>query len=579
MAKLAKQFSLNFCDISNLSPDTYTYISENSSCSTSWIDHILSSDEDMLSEIEVLYGDTFSDHIPIKFKLRMPANCQVSPVRLPPKSQDPLVAWSKATNVNINNYSFVLDTLVGDFLNDAIICHDEKCENISHKKNIENLYEILKKCILEASDSALPSISKNGNFKIVPGWNDNCKDLYHQAKDHFLLWNSLGKIRCGIIFEAMKDSRAAFKRALNYCKANELQIRKQKIVESHNHGEKSLFWKNVRAFTPKSNSWIIDGTSDPKEITDIFNEKYKNILDNKDCHSNDGTSYCNRAPNNNDHLCNIYFCENPLKDAIDKLNTGLGFDGIHSNHLKLAGPVFKNLLSRFYSACLRHCYLPHDMIMGVIKPTLKGTACKTKSESFRPVMNSSIFMKILEYCLMPTLKQLLSIDPLQFGFQTGSNCDYAIALLKETVLNYKNEATNVHAAALDLSKAYDRVNHDLLLRKLCKAGVPKNILKILQYLFSNTYDCVKINGMLGQPFKVRNGVRQGGCLSSLLFAFYINEVLVSIKNMKMGCRLNFEQVNIIAFADDLVILSSSLNNLRIMLENTYMLFFRNISFN
>ena len=125
--------------------------------------------------------------------------------------------------------------------------------------------------------------------------------------------------------------------------------------------------------------------------------------------------------------------------------------------------------------------------------------------------------------------------------------------------------TNVHAAAIDLTKAYDRVNHDILINKLLNTDTPIIIVKILQYMLRNTHAYVDINGTHGESFRIKNGVRQGGCLSSLLFSYYINQVIIEIKNTKIGCKLLNESVNIIAFADDIILLSPTFSGLKKLL--------------
>ena len=135
------------------------------------------------------------------------------------------------------------------------------------------------------------------------------------------------------------------------------------------------------------------------------------------------------------------------------------FDLIHANHLQFSGPQLRALIERFFTICMLHPCVPKLMMQGVIKTVLKGNSiCKANSENYRAVMNSSIFLKMLEYCLLPTLSKKLQITPLQFGFKEGSNCDWAIAMVKETIFRYKKASTNVHCAAIDLSKAYDEIN-------------------------------------------------------------------------------------------------------------------------
>ena len=74
------------------------------------------------------------------------------------------------------------------------------------------------------------------------------------------------------------------------------------------------------------------------------------------------------------------------------------------------------------------------------------------------------------------------------------------------------------------------------------------------------------NGTRSESWLTGNGVRQGGILSPLLFGFYINDMLESISNMNVGCSLNGYKTNIIAYADDLLLMSPSLSGLQQMLN-------------
>ena len=87
--------------------------------------------------------------------------------------------------------------------------------------------------------------------------------------------------------------------------------------------------------------------------------------------------------------------------------------------------------------------------------------------------------------------------PLQFGFKKGSNCDSAIAMVKETILRYKKASTIVHWAAIDLSKAYDKINYNIIINKFCKANVPEPVVIILSYMFNETYIRVLFVDYLG----------------------------------------------------------------------------------
>ena len=471
-----------------------------------------------------------------------------------------IIAWSKVDNATIKRYQNVLDEMFSTYTDAALSCKEINCNDPSHRRSIDDLFKYLKTCILDASGKCLPVISKNNGKKNIIGWNDYCRGEYEIARDHFLLWNRLGRVRSGVIFEAMKEKRANFKRALNYCRSHEQYIKKQKLVDSYRSTNKTGFWRDVRKLNSSSTTKQIDGKSDFLEITKIFSQNYKNILVDENCFSN----YSNIDLTDDMHR--IYFRDHNIDKSIKKLNTGLGFDMIHSNHLKFAGESFRRILGRFFSASLKHSYVPSEMIKGIIRPVQKPSLCKSKSSSYRPVMNSCMIMKCFEYCMLPTLSNLLKIDTAQFGFQVGSNCEYAITMVKETILYYKNRGTNVHGAAIDLTNAYDKVNHDKLITKLIKSNVPPLIIKIWQFILSNTIVAVRFGDKVGESWKIKNGLRQGGCTSALFFAFYINDVLSEIKKMSIECSLKSEKMNIVAFADDIFILSPSSKGLQTMAD-------------
>ena len=125
----------------------------------------------------------------------------------------------------------------------------------------------------------------------------------------------------------------------------------------------------------------------------------------------------------------------------------------------------------------------------------------------------------------------MKITPLQFRFSEGSNCDTAIAMGKETILRCKKVSTNVHCAAIDLSKAYDKITHKIMINKLRKANVPEPVVMILSCMFDQTYVRVLFGDYLIDELVIGNGERQGGVLPSLLFSFHINDVVESIRNI------------------------------------------------
>ena len=94
----------------------------------------------------------------------------------------------------------------------------------------------------------------------------------------------------------------------------------------------------------------------------------------------------------------------------------------------------------------------------------------------------------------------------------------------------------------DISKAFDTVNHKLLLEKLYKYGVRGNALKLMASFLSNRVQQVKFKNCLSKPFVLKDGVPQGSCLGPLLYNIYTNDIEIALRN----CNLTM-------YADDLTI--------------------------
>ena len=105
-----------------------------------------------------------------------------------------------------------------------------------------------------------------------------------------------------------------------------------------------------------------------------------------------------------------------VSDAIAKTNTGVGIDGVHSNHLNFLSVYATRFLTKILNSCILHNYLPRDMLEGYIKPSVKNSMGDiTDSNNYREKMISNNMFKLLEYCLLPLATaeiykcQLLSI--------------------------------------------------------------------------------------------------------------------------------------------------------------------------
>jgi len=190
----------------------------------------------------------------------------------------------------------------------------------------------------------------------------------------------------------------------------------------------------------------------------------------------------------------------------------------------------------------------------------------TDTSNYRAIALSTSLSKLYETVLLTRVERYLSTNEAQFGFKKGHSTTQATFVLKETVHHYLSKGSPVYACFLDATKAFDRVCHSKLFEILIEKGMPHVYVKILVQWYRTQQGSVKWDRHLSDPFNIQNGVRQGGNLSPLLFSVYIDALLDEIRNSKIGCHIGGSPMNIIAYADDLVILSPSRKGLQALLN-------------
>ena len=116
------------------------------------------------------------------------------------------------------------------------------------------------------------------------------------------------------------------------------------------------------------------------------------------------------------------------------------------------------------------------MLGGQIKPIVKNNCLgKIDSSNYRPVMSSFNLLQIFQYCLQPFLLNHLKYDNRQFGFRSKTSCVSA-------VLNSNVQNSNVHCTVVDISTAFDRIHHSILMNKLRATSFLLQIINMLEYI-------------------------------------------------------------------------------------------------
>ena len=558
--------SLECFDFSILDSSTFTFISYgNSYCK--WLDHVVGRNSDAIrvSAAKVLYDRIGSDHVPLTFTLDVEVNDDtIVHSDLNNDASPKYVNWDRLSIDEIHEIEEKALHIMGRYLEKRVVlCSRLGCRNIDHKQEIDSLIDLFVQSIRLASEFVSREKCKKNKFKVIPGWNRNVKHLHSIARREYLNWLELGKLRNSVEYKTMDESRRNFKHALNDCKLNELREISISVEEKYKNKNMKCFWKEVHSTNNKQKrSKIIDGQTDKQGIIRLFTNKFL-INENPEQRGGEDELIGRlREKWRTSYKMNLKMSVHSLKKFIQRLNAGMGHDGIHSSFLKRASEKFLENLVCLMNACYSHCYIPIETLKGDVNPTIKDQRGNcTESSNYRPVMQSSCILKIFEMHILDILEEKVVFNNRQFGFKKGTSTTDACLILKEVVHRYMKGKGKVFSAFIDLSKAFDKVDHFILGHTLLDREIPADIVVLLMHYIRNQSARVIWDGASGEYHLINEGVRQGGILSPFLFKLYIDQMISDISAMDVGCKLGFMRINILAYADDIVLIADTRENL------------------
>jgi hypothetical protein len=164
------------------------------------------------------------------------------------------------------------------------------------------------------------------------------------------------------------------------------------------------------------------------------------------------------------------------------------------------------------------------------------------------------------------LKEKIVISDYQFGFREKHSTDICSGVLKDVVSHYQLNNSYVFLTFLDMSKAFDYVNYWRMFSRLINDGVDMYLVRLLVEWYSGEKMCVHWNGVNSECFSRNNGVRQGSPLSPFLFSYYVDNMIRGISKYGKGCKYRGVWINVLAYADDIVLLSPSWSAMQELLD-------------
>ena len=354
------------------------------------------------------------------------------------------------------------------------------------------------------------------------------------------------------------------------CRESDL-ARQQRFAESVLSNRSRDFWKEVKCIRGKHSNLpsVIDNCSGAGDIAQCFADKYRDLYSSVPYNVDEIASI--RQQLNCDielqyDMSDSMIDANEVYSAIHRLNIGKadGSIGLTSDHFINANRDLSAHLSMLLTGLLFHGFLPDDLAVSTIIPIPKSrNGQMTNSDNYRGICLSSIVCKILDLVIRD--RYIDNLATTQFGFKAGRSTNMCTLLVKETISYYTNNSSSVYCCLLDATKAFDRVNYSKLFRMLIDRKMPPVVVRLLLNMYTGHHTRIMWNGCFSQYMDVKNGVKQGGILSPILFCVYLDTLILSLVNSGVGCYMGHICLSVLAYADDLVILAPSASAMRKLL--------------
>lgn len=225
-----------------------------------------------------------------------------------------------------------------------------------------------------------------------------------------------------------------------------------------------------------------------------------------------------------------------------------GIDNLKSETLKLVAQHISQPISHIFNRSVETGDFPSCLKTSIVSPIYKS-GCRDEVINYRPISLITNLSKIIEKLIKTRLNSFMQkyniLSKSQFGFREGMSTQNAVLELTNYVYGALDRSKPTLGVFIDLSKAFDTVNHSILLSTLENIGIRGNANKLLKSYLTDRKQMVRIQNEKSSEEIIQCGVPQGTVLGPILFCIYVNG-LFSIGSAG----------RIISYADDTVILYS-----------------------
>ena len=433
---------------------------------------------------------------------------------------------------------------------------------------LSKFYDIIFYCF----DKNVPKIYEVKNRKFGPVWmSRNLRKLTNRKRKCHNMYKKTGNSK-------WKEEYISLRTQIN----NEYRKEEKKYVtelESSLHNNRQYFWSQIKTNRNKNDIVIKENgelLTQKNRTVDVFKKSFENKYKKENQIMKISKQDTCAGP-----ITIPYVTNDDVLQVIRKLKpkAAPGPDQVPCYILKGCRNEFTPVLQQIFNISLQSGTFPKSWKESYIIPISKG-GDGTNKDNYRPVtiVNccSKVFEQIVHNYLAFHLKSVL--HPSQHGFIKGKSVETNLIEITDVISNALRDKSQVDVIYIDLSSAFDSVDHRILLKKLLDKGLSPCFVKWFDsYLTCRSFK-VKVNNTYSEPGFIYKGVPQGSSLGTLLFTIFIDDLPTLCENLGVQILLYADDIKlykVIHKSEDSRTLQAALNIVSLWASNNRMVINKN----